>query len=72
MCFTQDEINEAQQELCDEAVTAFIKTHGVACGGNWAAMLMSAIKSGLPEVYKNLEDRSYSFEELCEIIEANI
>jgi len=62
------------KESVDKAVLVvqFVKKHGVACGGNWAAMLMSAIQYGLPEVYQGLEDRSYSFEELYEIIEKNI
>lgn len=56
----------------ENAVTVFIKTHGVCCGGNWGAMLLSAIQYGLPEVYKQLEDRSYTFNELYDLIEQHI
>lgn len=55
----------------DQVIT-FIKTHGVACGGNWAQMLMTAIQNGLPSVWEKLEDRSHSFDELWKIIEENI
>lgn len=35
-----------------------------ACGGNWTAMLMSGIKKLFPEYYDQLEDRTYSFDEI--------
>ena len=53
-------------------VVQFIKEHGIACGGNWAAMLMSTIKRGLPEVFKEMEDKEYEFEELYAILADNI
>lgn len=56
----------------DAAVVAFIKEYGMACGGNWSAMLMSAIQHGLPEVFEAMEDRSYSFNELFATIKANL
>ena len=56
-----------------DRVGAFINKHAVACGGNWGAMVMSAIKNGLPDVYAKLEDgREYEFVELCEIIANNL
>ena len=36
-----------------------------ACGGNWSAMLMTGIERVAPDVYKEMPDRSYTFEELC-------
>lgn len=58
--------------MSDEKVVAFIKEHGTACGGNWTAMLMSAIHNGLPEVYKKMKDRQYSFQELIAILKENV
>lgn len=49
----------------------FVHKHGIAHGGNWSAMFMSAIRYGAPEIFKNMEDRSYDFRELYDII-ANI
>ena len=57
-----------KHEQKEELLAQFVKEHGIACGGNWAAMLMSAIKRGLPEVFKGMEDKEYEFEELCVII----
>lgn len=56
----------------EDAVVAFIKRQGVACGGNWSAMLMSAIEHGLPKVFEAMEDRSFDFSELFGLIEANL
>lgn len=54
-------------------VADFVNQHAIACGGNWGAMLMSAIKNGLPKVYEELDDdRDYEFSELFAIIEQNI
>ena len=57
-----------KHEQKEELLAQFVKEHGIACGGNWAAMLMSAIKRGLPEVFKEMEDKEYDFEELYVII----
>ena len=55
-----------------DSIYEFINKHAFACGGNWAAMLLSAIKNGLPEVYDNLDaDKNYSFAELYKILENN-
>ena len=64
--------NEVSSEA-NTKVADFIKEYGIACGGNWAAMLMYAIENGLPEVYKELDDiKSYRFDELFVIIEENV
>ena len=49
-------------------IARFIKKHGVACGGNWAAMLMYTIKNGLPKIYEAMDDKEYSYEELYKIL----
>lgn len=56
----------------EDPIAIFIKKHAIACGGNWSAMLMSAIENGLPDVYQQMEDRSYSFVELYEILESHV
>lgn len=57
----------------DKAVARFIRDHGEACGGNWAAMAMSAIRNGLPDVYRELpEDQSFDLIELYNIIANSI
>ena len=61
---TTSTINEQKSER----VALFVKEHGIACGGDWSAMLMSAIKRGLPETFKSMEDKEYEFFELLEII----
>lgn len=43
-------------------------TYCIACGGNWTAMIMSGIKAVAPEVYEAMPDRSYSFDEVCFIV----
>jgi alpha-D-ribose 1-methylphosphonate 5-triphosphate synthase subunit PhnI len=54
-------------------VANFIKEYGLACGGNWAAMLMSAIKRGLPKVHEELDgDKEYTLDELFVIITENV
>lgn len=45
----------------------FLHHHCQACGGNWAAMLMSGIRECFPETYAKMEDREYDFEELIKI-----
>jgi aerobic-type carbon monoxide dehydrogenase small subunit (CoxS/CutS family) len=61
-------IKQKDNNMKEEQVAQFVKEHGIACGGNWAAMLMSAIKRGLPEVFKGMEDKEYEFDELYVII----
>lgn len=56
----------------DKRYSEFIKTYGVACGGNWTAMLLSAIKNGMPDVYAKMESRNYEFVELLKIIETEL
>jgi len=64
--------NEVSSEA-NTKVADFIKEYGIACGGNWAAMLMHAIENGLPEVYKELDDnKSYRFDELYEVLLENV
>jgi len=51
-------------------IARFVKIHGEACGGNSTAMLMSAIKNGLPHIWEKLDpDKTYTFSECAEIIE---
>lgn len=50
---------------------AFLKNFG-ATFYTMERNLLHAIEYGLPEVFHNLEDRRYSYLELCDIIEANI
>ena len=50
-------------------VARFIKKYGIACGGNWTAMLMYTIKNGLPKIYEAMDDdKEYSYEELYKIL----
>lgn len=42
--------------------------HCTACGGNWTAMLMTGIKEVAPEVYDQMPDRNYEFDEVCFIV----
>jgi hypothetical protein len=39
-----------------------------ACGGNWAAMVMSGIRDVFPEMYATMPDRDYDFIELCQML----
>lgn len=48
-------------------LTEFLTKHCTACGGNWAAMIMSGIRSAFPERYAQMEDREYDWKELCQI-----
>lgn len=52
----------------DSRAAAFIKKYGTASGGNWTAMAMSAIKVGAPNLWESLEDRSYEFMEIWDIL----
>jgi hypothetical protein len=57
----------------NKKIAEFIKKYGIACGGNWTEMFMTAIKNGLPDVYDSMSDKKeYSFEELFKIISENI
>ena len=38
--------------------------HCTAFGGNWTAMLMHGIKKVDPEVYDQMPDRDYAFDEV--------
>ena len=40
----------------------------IACGGNWTAMLMTGIEKVAPEVYDQMTDRTYEFDEVCFIV----
>lgn len=62
-----------QNDYLDKKVAEFVHKHGVACGGNWAAMYMWAIKNGMPDVYDSMDGRrSYSEIELYRIIEMEL
>ena len=39
--------------------------HCTACGGNWTAMIITGIKEVAPEVYDQMPDRTYEFDEVC-------
>ena len=65
-------LQENQKMDRDTKIAEFIKTHGVACGGNWANMLMAAIKTGMPDIYKAMPDKEYQVCELYQIIADNI
>ena len=39
--------------------------HCTACGGNWTAMIITGIKEVAPEVYDQMPDRAYEFDEVC-------
>lgn len=56
----------------DKKVVEFVHKYGIACGGNWGAMYMWAIKNGMPDVYDAMENRNYSALELHGIIEAEL
>lgn len=43
-------------------------THCTACGGNWTAMLITGIKEVAPEVYGQMPDRTYEFDEVRFIV----
>ena len=43
------------------------KNHCTACG-NWTAMLISGIKEVAPEVYEQMPDVSYSFDDVVFIV----
>ena len=55
--------------MTDIKIKELVKTHGIACGGNWTAMLMSAIRNGLPEIWKKLDhNKEYEFTEVWDIL----
>lgn len=49
-------------------IEEFISHNCIACGGNWAAMLMTGIERRWPSLYESLEDRPYNFFELSDIV----
>lgn len=61
-----------QNDYLDKKVIELLHEHGVACGGNWSAMYMCAIRNGMPDVYAAMEDRSYTVIELHRIIETEL
>ena len=61
----------------NEKLSAYVKKYGIACGGNWVAMLASAIQNGDPEIYNRIHwnkwgdsrrSRVYQFVTLASII----
>jgi hypothetical protein len=70
---TTETHNNGENMTESKKIAMFIKKHGVACGGNWTAMLMYTIKNGLPKIYKAMDDdKEYSYEELYKILAENI
>lgn len=61
--------SEGEERELGHKVSAFVHEYGTAHGGNWSAMFMSAIRRGAPEVFEKMEDKSYDFKELYDIIE---
>lgn len=43
-------------------------SHCTMCGGNWTAMLLTGIKAVAPELHESLPDKTYSFDEVCFIV----
>lgn len=37
-------------------VPAYVKQFGTACGGNWTAMLLTALHAGDPDIYAQIPD----------------
>lgn len=46
-------------------------SHGVACGGNWTAMLLSGLKEVNRPLWDSLPDKEYSFNEVLDILVDN-
>ena len=65
-------MTEQEKKVRSRKVGGFVRDNGIACGGNWAGMFMSAVKNGLPETFEKMEDKEYSFEELYDIIDKEI
>ena len=40
----------------------------ISCGGNWTAMMLSGIERVAPDVFEALPDVTYTFEEVCFIV----
>lgn len=58
-----------RNEQLDREMAHFVNTHAVACGGDWCAMAMSAIRYGIPHVFAKLDrEKIYHFKELFDII----
>jgi len=59
------------RELTDselKAVIDFVHDNGVACGGNWDVMFLSALQRGLPEYLNKLPKRNYSLSEVIALL----
>ena len=39
-----------------------------ACGGNWTSMIFTGLREVAPSIYEAMPDRSYSFDEVCFIV----
>jgi len=51
--------------VTDEEISKFVKTKGIACGGNWTQMLMVTIKDNFPEHWAEMSpDHEWTFFEL--------
>lgn len=50
-----DWLHDRSEWLDHKIITEFVKKFGVACGGNWAAMYISAIRHGAPELMEELD-----------------
>ena len=65
-----EEVKLLREKECNASVLtmdAFMKK--CEChGGNWTAMMLSGIKHVAPEVFEALPDVTYSFEEICFIV----
>jgi hypothetical protein len=42
--------------------------HCYACGGNWTRMLMTGIQNRYPERWEALEDKTWEFIELAQVV----
>ncbi len=64
-----DDLLDAIGTAKSQAVRDYTLKHGVACGGNWTLMLLSAVRYGNPTVYETLDNhKDYSFIEMHKII----
>ena len=68
-----NKVYRARKTVKLRRLQSFINKYGIACGSNWAHMVMQSIKNGLPEVYESLDDKKeYTLDELETIIKENI
>ena len=65
-------MSEKKDKKRAKKVGEFIRNHGTAHGGNWTAMLMSAIRDGLKETFEKMEDKEYSYYVLYAIIDKEV